>query len=255
MSKFSGIWLIVVTIFTLTACRGNKMALESSVVLKEIPTTAVSKLSTNAFAFEQMSLKIKANYIESGNEIGFTINTKMIHDSVIWASVSAMGIEVSRALITKDSFKMIDRINRKYYLGSIEMLKNFTRQNFSLHQLQQLLVGNALFPSAGYSKQNDALRNDHLVYRDSSIVNLLILTEGFRIKKSDLTNASNSQQADVDYDAFERIKKNGTLPTNLAVNLNSNGRKASLNMTFVTVSVDPVGELSFSIPDKYVSGM
>jgi len=231
------------------------MALESGKALTVLAPGAQQKLAKNAFDFTSVSLKIKASYKDGQVDQAFTMNVKMIRDSVIWTSVSAFGIEISRALITVDSFKLIDRLRKQYIAGDVSELKNYTKQEFSLKQLQDLLIGNALFTSDAYEKKNDDLRNDHLKYADSILWNTLILTEGFRIKSSELANDENTQKALVDYEKFRNIKKSGSLPTKLKLDMSGGGKKIELSMDYVTISIDPVENLSFIVPSKYAKRM
>ena len=239
----------------LTSCKGRKMALESNKALTELGVGVNQKMVKNSFDFDHISMKIKANYKEGNLNQSFTMHVKMIQDTAIWVSVSAFGIEVSRAMITQDSFKLIDRIRKRYVMGGVEELKRYTQHDFTLSQLQQLLVGNTLFDGDVYDKKHDDLREDHLVYSDSSLWNALILTEGFRLKSSELTNTENTQKALVDYEEYKRVKKAGSLPTKLEVGLDGDGRRMELTMNYVTVSLSHISKLSFTIPSKYAKSM
>jgi Domain of unknown function (DUF4292) len=247
--------LLGATVLMFSGCQGSKMALESSTPLTVLSSGAIQKLEKNAFKYSEMSLKIKVDYNDGNLQQGFNMNIKMIRDSAIWASISAFGIEISRAYVTADSFKMIDRLRKQYVSGNLSELKQYTKQEFTLAQLQDLFIGNAFYPTGSYEQFNDELRNDHLKYQDSLLWNALILTEGFRIKTSELENAENTQNVVVDYDKFKKIKKSGSLATKLKLDLSGNGRKMELKMNYVTVSTDPVGNLNFTVPSKYAKGM
>lgn len=238
-----------------SGCGSQKKALESNIVLTSLTENAPDRLEKNLFDLDQLSLKIKTTYKDKSMQQSITINVKMIDDSLIWASVTAFNIEVARALITVDSFKLIDRINRKYYLGGINMMERYLKQSFTLSQLQDLFVGNAMYQSSGYQSTRDDVRLGHLLYSDSSVLNTLQLTEGFRVRYSVLKDPTNTREADVDYDNFQRIKKSGSLPTKVGIEITGDqSQKINLDMTYSSVSIDPIGPVSFSIPSKYEKG-
>ncbi|MBK7856213.1 MAG: DUF4292 domain-containing protein [Bacteroidetes bacterium] len=67
----------------------------------------------------------------------------MRRDSVIWISISpALGIEVARVLITKDSVKVIDRLSNKYKLTDYKYLNDLLRMNVDFDIIQGVLTGN-----------------------------------------------------------------------------------------------------------------
>lgn len=255
LNKLVGLSFLIAIIASTIGCHSHKLALESSEQLKEFVSGTNQKMVKSDFNLDHVSLKIKTSYKEGNVEQSFTMNVKMIRDSVIWASITGFGIEVARVLITKDSFKMIDRLRRQYIIAGVNQLKKYTHQDFSLKQLQDVLIGNSLFDSDVYKVKHDDLRLDHLFFQDSTLWNSLLLTQGYRIKMTELSNAANTQKASVTYDVFKKIKKAGSLPTNLNVDILSETRKMLLQMEYVTVSVDPIDNLSFTIPEKYAKGM
>jgi hypothetical protein len=229
--------------------------LESSAQLNEFPLGSKQKVDKNAFDSEYLSVRVKADYSERGNTQSFTMNMKMVKDSALWVSISAFGLEAFRALITTDSFQLIDRLSRKYYVESIDYLERFTKQKFTLHQLQSVLLGNSIYPISEYSKENDELHNDHFVYNPGNIINLLTLTEGFRVKGSILTKTDDVQKIHTTYDEFNVIKKHGSIPTIVVLEASGEGRVINLNLNYVSINADKIDALPFTIPSKYNKGL
>src|SRR5205814_9312530 len=71
---------------------------------------------------------------------------RMFKDSIIWIDIHAfLGIEALKALITRDSVKILDKQNKLYTGRSIEFLQEVSALPVDLSTLQDLLIGNAVF--------------------------------------------------------------------------------------------------------------
>jgi hypothetical protein len=92
----------------------------------------------------------------NGKNYDVNANIRMLRDSTIWISVNAvLGIEALRALITRDSVKLIDKLNKTYTARSITYLQDVTSLPLDLPTLQDLIIGNAVFIDSnviGYSQ-------------------------------------------------------------------------------------------------------
>ncbi|HQI70881.1 MAG TPA: DUF4292 domain-containing protein [Bacteroidales bacterium] len=94
------------------------------------------------FNFNTLSLKVNAE-VQSGDENNsFSGNIYLVRDSAIWVSVQKFGLEVVRALITNDSVRMLDRINKIYWAGDYSILTGILKTNFDFDGLQSLITGN-----------------------------------------------------------------------------------------------------------------
>ena len=70
----------------------------------------------------------------------------MYKDSAIWLSANAiLGIEAMRVLITRDSVKLLDKLNKVYTARSVDYLQDLTSLPLDLPTLQDLIIGNAVF--------------------------------------------------------------------------------------------------------------
>lgn len=74
-------------------------------------------------------------------------NLIWIRDSVLWLNVKKLGIEAARALITRDSVFIINRLEKTYSAQSIDALQREYSLPEGFDLLQQLIVGSAWRPS------------------------------------------------------------------------------------------------------------
>ena len=97
--------------------------------------------------FSSFSAKIDVDYEDAdGKKNNVTAHIRMYKDSVIWVSVTGLlGIEGLRALITRDSVKLLVKQNKVFIERSVSYLQDVTELHLDLSALQDLLIGNPVF--------------------------------------------------------------------------------------------------------------
>lgn len=118
------------------------------------------KLDSTSIDYTTFNAKLKVEYTGGdgkGRDVNATI--RMIKDSAIWVSANAiLGIEAMRVLVTKDSVKLLDKLNKIYTARSIDYLQEVTSLPLNLNSLQELIIGNAVFVDSNvvsYSRGNN----------------------------------------------------------------------------------------------------
>ncbi len=104
-------------------------------------------LDKNKFEFEWLGMKLDAEFTSGEEQQGFNATARMRRDSAVSVSVSpALGIEVLRLLVDKDSLKMVSDIpgDRYVFLGSVDELSDLAKIDLDLSTLQDLLIGNPI---------------------------------------------------------------------------------------------------------------
>ena len=160
--------LIVFTLILLAlnvGCKSGKFGKKKKAQqLEEITSATGAKAEAERFTFDYLSLRAKAYYKESNTSQNFTMNVRMKADSVVWISVTGLGFEVARALFLPDSIFIVDRFNKKFYAYDYLYAKKILQTEINLHQLQQILVGNAPYVLDKYQEKNSELKGAFLGY-------------------------------------------------------------------------------------------
>jgi hypothetical protein len=116
------------------------------------------KFQENQIHFKTFSAKIKVNFqISDGRNNEFTAYLSMKKDSVVWVSIiAALGFEAFRVLITPDSVKVLNRMEKIFQARSVSYLQEVTHIPLDFYSLQNLLIGNPIFlDSAIISYKNE----------------------------------------------------------------------------------------------------
>jgi len=149
-----------------TACRSTKK-IQSAIATKDstqsVVTPAPPKIDSTAVITEifagvlkneidvkTLSAKIKVDFEDKdGKKSDFNAFIRLIKDSVLWVSVNAaLGIEAFRVLITRDSVKVLNKLDKVVQLRSVGYLQDIAGVPFTFDELQDLLLGNPIYFSS-----------------------------------------------------------------------------------------------------------
>jgi hypothetical protein len=96
--------------------------------------------------FRSMTAKVKVDYRGSdGKKLDFTANVRVQKDSAIWIIVNTIIGEALRAMVTRDSVKVLYKMDKIVQLRSIEYLQEVTKIPFSFKEMQDLFMGNPIY--------------------------------------------------------------------------------------------------------------
>ncbi len=131
--------IIVVTTILLSSCGRN--------IFRPTVSNEAVELHIHEFDFDLLTAKAKFIFDNGNNDLKATANIRIKKDSAIWMSISlSLGIEVARALITKDSLTIIDRIHKQYVAITYDKISD--KYNFTIDYdlIQAVLLGNLSNP-------------------------------------------------------------------------------------------------------------
>ncbi|GAB3246714.1 hypothetical protein GCM10027347_01770 [Larkinella harenae] len=154
--------------------------------------------------FEYLTAKSKVSFKSKDQDINnANVNLRIDKDSLIWLSVSGVGVEVARALITKDSVVIMDRIHREYSVFDYPTLSQ--RFNFDLNfgLLQSLLVGNLPLPQEPAQRVKN--EKDYLLLRQHEgkvLVDNYIGEQNRKLKKLLVVEQPTKNSLTLDYEDF-----------------------------------------------------
>lgn len=141
----TGYLLLLLPAMLLFSCKVKQEAAFSSSTLPALTAQEVLQRSAINQNYGELTSKVDITYINGDQKQAVGARIRMQQDSVIWVSIAPLlGIELVRAKITPDSLMLVDRINKRYYLGSFERVNEMLKVNLTFQMLQALLTGNAL---------------------------------------------------------------------------------------------------------------
>lgn len=257
--------LVVITF--LSSCKSNRSIIKSPI--KEYGADYLfEKLKENELQFEWISAKFNIDLVIDNKKNSFRGQLRMRRDSAIWISFSpALGIEMARILITNDSVKFINRINKTYFSGDYQFVHDFIGTNVDYDVLQSVLLGNDLtyyedgkfrasydskeyhLVTGGRSKLKKYVKNKHDEER-IYLQNIFLNPETFKITKMKIKEVKKeSKKLDAFYDDFQNVEEQ-LFPHHLSFDITAE-TPVWVDMNYSKISINQPLLFPFKITSKY----
>lgn len=107
------------------------------------PKALSNYLKENEFKYDWLTSKFSADVTTEDNKQSFNVSVRAKKDSAMWLSVSVLGIEGARMLITQDSVRFMDKLNNKYFVGDYQYLSKLLNIDVDFETMQSVLIGNS----------------------------------------------------------------------------------------------------------------
>lgn len=102
------------------------------------------KLKENEFEFDFLSGKFGVDVITDDDQKSFKVNFRVKKDSMIWMSISKVGIQGARVLITTDTVKVVNYLHKTFFIGGLDYISTLLHSDVDFELLQSLLIGNSV---------------------------------------------------------------------------------------------------------------
>ncbi|MFN4083132.1 MAG: DUF4292 domain-containing protein [Bacteroidia bacterium] len=250
--------LLVLFVFILIACKSKKQKTEDA--SKPVITLDKKASSVKDVASEFINAKNRADYLFFNAEaqykdekINQTINleVQVSYNNYIWLNAKVLFVNVARMLITPDSVRIIDYLNRQYISASYSYLNKYSSVPLRFEQLQNLVYGNILFEP-----------NNHKIMLDSSASELLMIFLMEKSVQQSLHNKNNlkpnmvklkdeemSRNFEVNYSNF-KDDGNNMWPQKIVINIQAE-KKVDCNFSISNLATSKIKEPQFAVPKTY----
>lgn len=262
---------LLVFIVLLASCRSTKkiqtaIAKKDTIVTVNPPPTTpkndtlqiieatLRRVNSNRIDFRTFSAKINVDYTGSdGKKYDVNANVRMYKDSVIWVAVNALlGIDAMRLYVTKDSVKLLDKLNKTYTARSVDYLKEVTALPLNLYNLQDLIIGNPVFLDSNivsYSVNNNQIAMLSVGQLFKNLLTLNEMDKALLHSKLDDIDPARNRTADLTYSDYES-KRSVPFSTKRRVVVTEKNR-LDIKLEFKQYEFNQDVSFPFSIPKNY----
>jgi hypothetical protein len=262
-------WFGMLLSLSLSSCKTSRSVYKEP-IKEEGPDYLFEQLSKNELHFDWFMAKFRTDYRHGKKLTEFKGQIRIKKDSAIWVSFSPLlGIEAARLIITNDSVKFIDRINKIYFVGDYQFVNNYLNTNVDFDILQALVTGNDF---QFYEKTRFRASIDNREYRLSTaerhklkkyvkeydnppqvyIQTIWLDPETFKITKVSLTEIQKeNKKLDAYYGSFQEIEDQ-LYPFSLLFELSKNvEEKIDVDIKCTRIKLNEPLSFPFNIPEKY----
>lgn len=228
--------------------------------------TLISNLKANEFSFERLNAKMNVDATIDSTSNSFNITLRILKDSIVWMSISKVGIEGARVLITKDSVKFFNKMNNTYFKGDFNYISNLLNTPLDFEILQSLLVGN----SVTFYNEDEKLKPgiDDCQYLLGTIrkfklrkiekgkdlkepaQTIYMQPESFKIARIVFYDFNPDRMFDARFSDFTQIDSTQFFPTKLHYNIKTQ-KNISIDIHYTKPRLGEEQSFPFKIPDNY----
>ncbi len=155
------------------------VAKKDSLVIRPLDTAyAHAMIRAKKISYTTYQCRAKMHFESDKEKQNFSINFRMLKDSIIWASINAPIIgEIARAIVTPDSIKAIERVNKKSYLYSYKDIQKLINIEVDFKTLQELIVGNAIALEGPFTDIKELGAFSNILIKGKDFTNQLTYTK------------------------------------------------------------------------------
>ena len=268
MNKRSLLLFSFSLVVMLAACSKGKLVSRKDLKIKKTEYL-LEQIDEHKLNFTTFSAKADIKLERSGKKQSFKSTLRLKKDSAIWMSITPLlGIEVARVLITKDTVKIINRLEKNYFIGDYLYINKRFNIEFDFDQLQAILLGNPIdFESDDkilFSLDKDRYylgdlrkrkikkaddKPQKIERKDEELLSLWIDPENFKTLNFLLTDPTADRILLGAYSDFRTVEKQ-LIPHKLNFEIQAE-KPSTVGIEYSRVYLDKAIKFSFNISSKY----
>lgn len=218
-------------------------------------------------AFDWFDGRFNAEVNNSGKLNALKCRVRIRRDSLMWISIKpdVAIIEAFRVLISSDSVKLINYLDKTYFTGDYATIRSFVNFDISFGMLQNIFVGNPtlLFPTDHYEvsvSENDTVltssdMNEYLSLKKSSqkaqiLFHAIWVDASKRAWRSLFYDPGSRMEVDLNYTGYQLVESL-QFPRSGKVTLIGDTSNTVFTFTYTKIEVNKPFDFPFTIPASY----
>lgn len=266
-SIITSIWVIgLAGVLLLSSCHTQRSAIKQP-IKAEGADYLFGKLKERELQFATLSARFSADYKNGNRKYAFSGQIRIRKDTLIWLSLSVMGLEGMRLMISQDSIKYINRLNNTYLIGDWYDLNKFLNTSIEYDILQSFLIGNdisfyedgkfkATIDKNEYKLSTTARRKLRKYIRRQEeefnvfIQNIWLNPQTFKITRADVKEIRKDNiKLDATYSSFEMIGDQ-LFPREMSYLITAENR-IGVDVNFSRININEEMTFPFKIPSNF----
>ncbi len=242
--------------FLITSILAGCKAKKAVVVNKPVPEVKNTNkllldLQNKQLNFTTFTTKAKAKLAFNGNENDVTLNFRIKKDQKIWVSVTYIGLEIARALITPDSIKILNRVKAEYTAKPFNYVYKYANKEVNYSMLEAILVGNSI-PAFLNSTAILTTQNNLFVLNGSkNTIKYQLNYNGLKeLNQTSLKDETANQELLINYSNFGPVGE-ASLPFNINLKSKANTNSVIASMQYGAIQINENLDFPFTVPKRY----
>lgn len=245
-------YLALAFLFVLFSC-GSSNSVTSADIPRIKKTKLIKLAEANSFGstkFNTVKINSKMSYKigDASHKLGLKV--RIAKGQKIWMSADFLGIPVAKFLVEKDSVHYYNKIDKTYFEGSFDLIKELVGLNFSYEILESLFTGDlAINLKKGSYRM---FRSDLDYYFKNSDFNdyetrVEIYPLTYKTKSQSISHYSGRNFFAAFYKEYQEVDK-FMFPKDLEIHGKNKERETLISMSYTSVDFDEDLRFPFKIP-------
>ena len=243
------IWIVILMLFLFACGSFNDVAISLE---NRSSKSILKKVNQNHIDYNWFTTKLSGKIEIEGVDTPVSANLRIRKDSVIWLSISALlGIEVARVQITPDSLRLMNRINKTYWIGDFEDVENTYGIPAVYEQLEGALVGQISLENQNMT--SIVSDNQYLLFNKSKkeTPQFKVWIDNRFLIQTFLLEDKLEHSLKISYLDYEK-RAQRWVPLKLNLFLANIDKQTEATFIYSKVSFNKPKKVNFTIPESYV---
>lgn len=264
------LFYILISVLFVHACKVKKQTAEHK--QDKIDNLNANKLldsiQAHRLSFDYFSSKLSVDLTLPDDSKSFKANLRIRKDSVIWIYIMKATIPVATVSITRDSVKMVNKLNKSYFLGTFSYINDMFNTELDYYMLQDLLTADFIaynkeqkykededtsyyfLSSIGKRKMKRAFEKDKQLKKEPYVFRYWINPGTYRPAKTiinDLSDTTSLTIENIEYELTDSL----LVPGSLLIKAANAKAEIIVDAKYSKTKVNEKTDFPFNIPEGY----
>lgn len=252
--RSSYIILLSVVLLLLAACKPKPAVTDNGNSSTTITETEriMRKMIEAQNAVDWLDARARVRIESPDMNVGGTAFLRMKKDEWVWVSIKKFGFEAARAMVTPDSFYLINRLANTYSIEPLSYLEERYKMPARFDLLQQMLIGNPIFFDRNLEVEG-AEEQVHLYGQNSRWKSdYWISDDSYLLEQMRLEEVGSSRMLEVEMTDFRSVGLKNDFSHERRFTIEAPGAGQSrVELSINRLTVDEPVEAIFDIPERF----
>lgn len=244
------LFIVVVSMFTFS-CKSKKVLTDGAINENLSAKAIIRTHYQNALNFKTLTGKMRIDYSDGESSQGVAVSLRMEKDRAIWISAP---FGMVKAYITPGRVTFYNKLQNEYFDGDFAYLSKFLGTQLDFEQIQNLLLGEALFDLKAAKYDASVVNGDYQLKPKKAMELFKVLfeiePENFKMASQQLSQPLKKRLLQVNYTDYQKINK-WIVPQQIAVAAIDGDSRNTVDIEYRNIEFDRPISFPYKIPKGF----
>lgn len=242
--------IVAISVVALS-CKSKKVLTDDGINENLSAKAIIRTHYQNILTFKTLSGKMKIDYSDGESSQGVSVSLRMEKDKAIWISAP---FGMVKAYITPGRVSFYNKLQNEYFDGDFAYLSNFLGTELDFGQVQNLLLGEALFDLKEAKYEASMVDGDYQLKPKKAMELFKVLFEiepkNFKMASQQLSQPLKKRLLEINYTGYQKINK-WILPQQIAVAAIDGLERNTVDIEYRNIEFNQQLNFPYKIPSGF----